>query len=79
MHDVFGISELLELILLKVDEPSSLLHCALPSRLWAEIALPLLWCHPIHRDCWTDGDDITRLAELVGMELEVSVISGACS
>jgi hypothetical protein len=78
MHEVFGICELLELILLKVDEASSLLHCALVSRLWAEIALPLLWCPPVHHGRWTDGDDIARLAELVGMELEVSAISGAC-
>ncbi len=74
-HPVLSISELLNHIFLAAPdpEPSDILKLALVSKCWSEVALPLLWSHPVHHEMWMSGHELERVGSVCKLELLVSL------
>jgi hypothetical protein len=70
------VPELLELILTSFSDPKAkdLLNCALVSRYWADIAIPILWKAPQLEEPWIDSRRIVAtLGSIVESELNVGI------
>ncbi len=75
MHATLRIPELLNSIFRSnhPPDPYYLLQCALVSKYWSSIALPLLWNYPDDHKDWMSGHESNRLGQIIA--LGVSFIS----